>query len=144
MAVSAWAFYNSAKEYIGDSTIDLDGEQMFVSLHTSASNAATATLTTYASIDNEVTSANGYTAGGKSCVSLTWNADASASEFRLDCTALIWSAAGGAISAVKYAVLRTSAGKIIVQSTLTALQFAVTSGNTLTLTPSANGIFELN
>ncbi len=144
MAVSAWAFYNSAKEYIGDNTIDLDGEQMFVSLHTSASNAATATLTTYASVTGEVTSANGYTAGGKSTVSMTWAVGASASEFRLDCTALIWCAAGGAISAVKYAVLRTSAGKIVCQSTLTSLQFAITTGNNATITPSANGVFELN
>ena len=144
MAVTAWAFYNTGKEYIGDNTTDLDTDIFYLSLHTSASNAGTATLITYASVDNEVTSANGYTTGGKQLSAITWNADASASEMRWDTTARIWSASGGNIANVKYAVLRSSAGNLLAVSTLSTAQFTVTSGNAMTLTPSANGIFELN
>jgi hypothetical protein len=72
-------------------------------------------------------------------------AGASASEYRFDCTATVWTAAGGSISAIKYAVIvDTNTGLLLCHSQLSASQFSVTSGNTLTVTPSANGIFELN
>ena len=124
-------------------TVDIDTDVFHLSLHTSASNASTATLSTYASINNEVASANGYATGGKS-IARTWASGESASEWRWDATAIIWSASGGSISAVKFAVARNSAGKLVAWSKLSSSQFSVTTGNALILTPSANGIFELN
>ena len=144
MAVAAWIFYNEAKKYLMNGTIDLDTDVFKVSLHTSASNASTATLSTYASVNNEVANANNYATGGKSMTAITWASGASASEYRWDATALVWTASGGSISAVKFAVARNSAGKLMAWSKLSTSQFSVTTGNTLTLTPSANGIFELN
>ena len=144
MAAAAWVFYNKAKEYMGDGTIDLDTDVFRLALFTSASNAATATLSTYASLTNQVASANGYALLGKSVVQ-TWATGASASEIRWDATAVIWTAAGGSISAVKYGVVHeTGDGKILCYSTLSTAQFSITDTNTLTVTPSANGIFELN
>ena len=143
MAASAWVFYNKAKEYIGDATIDLDTDVFKLALFTSASNAATATLSTYASLTNQVASANGYTLTGKSVVK-TWASGASASELRWDSTAVIWTATGGSISAVRYAVVHVSGGQILCYSALSTAQFSITDTNTLTVTPSANGIFELN
>lgn len=143
MAASAWVFYNKAKEYIGDGTIDLDTDVFKLALFTSASNAATATLSTYGSLTNQVTSANGYALTGKSLVP-TWATGASASEMRWDATAVIWTASGGTISAVKYAVVHVSGGQILCYSQLSTSAFDVTDTNTLTVTPSANGIFELN
>ena len=151
MAASAWAFYNKFKEYVGDGTIDLDNDVFLMGLYTSASNAATDTLSTRGQITNEVANGNGYATGGKTLSAVTWASGASAGEMRFDCTAKIWSASGGTIPNVRYAVIYdnstgTSAGdrKIMCRSALSTAQFTVTDGNTLTVTPSANGIFELN
>ena len=144
MAASAWAFYNKFKKYMSDGTIDLDTQNFWVSLHTSASNAATDTLSTFASVNNEIADGNGYSTSGKVLSAVTWSTGASAGEMRFDSTARIWTASGGSISAIKYAVLRNSAGKLVARSQLSTAQFSVTTGNTLTITPSANGIFELN
>ena len=148
MAAAAWVVYNEAKKYLMQGDIDLNASTVKMTLHTSASNAATATLSTYGSVSNELTEANGYSSSGKS-LTYTWTAGASASEIRFDATAVIWTATGGNIASIKYAVLwvtGASAGarKLLAYSTLTTSQFTLSSGSTLTITPSANGIFELN
>jgi len=151
MAAAAWAVYNKFKEYVMDNTIDIDGDIFMLALYTSASNAATTTLSLRSQITNEVANANGYSTGGKTASAPTWGTGASAGEMRFDATATIWSASGGNIVDAKFAVLYdqstgASAGaqKLIAQSQLSTAQFTITSGNTLTVTPSANGIFELN
>lgn len=149
MAAGAWTFYNKAKLHIGDGNIDLDTSSFRMSLYTSASNAATDTLSTIGSVNNEVTEQFGYSSSGKPLTGVTWAQGASATEMRFNCAATQWAAAGGNIQNVKYAVIwqvGASAGarKLLCRSTLSASQFNVTSGNTLTITPSANGIFELN
>ncbi len=151
MAASAWVVYNSAKKYIGAGQIDLltpGNATIRMGLYTSASNALTATLSRKVDVTNEVTEANGYSSSGKA-FTYTWSIGASASEMRFTGNAIVWSAAGGSISAIKYAVLfvagaSANAHKLICVSQLSTAAFAVTTGNTLTITPSANGIFELN
>ena len=70
MAATAWSFYNSFREYIGNAAFDLDGTStgFYMALHTSAASALvnTKTLSTQASLANEVASGNGYTTGGAS------------------------------------------------------------------------------
>lgn len=144
MAAAAWAFYNKFKEYMAEGTLDLNTDIFLLSLHKSTSNASTATLSTYAAVTNEVTQANGYLTGGKTLSATTWSVGASASEMRFDATAAIWTASGGSVASIMYAVIRESAGKLVAWSKLSASIFAVTDGNTLTITPSANGVFELN
>lgn len=151
MAASAWVIYNTFKRYMADGTVDLDADTFRLGLYTSASNAATAALSVRGSITNEVASANGYALGGKTLSGVTWSTGASAGEMRFDGTATIWSASGGTIPNIRYAVIYdettgTSAAnrKLMAYSALSAAQFTVTDGNTLTVTPSANGVFELN
>lgn len=147
MAAGAWTFYNEFKKYLAKADVDFDG-QFRISLFTSASNAATATLSIVSEVTNEVTEANGYSSSGKALVE-TWGTGASASEFRFDATAVIWTATAGNIANVKFAVIWASgasagARKLVCFSQLSTGQFTITTGNTLTVTPSANGIFELN
>lgn len=147
MAAGAWTFYNEFKKYLGSASVNLSG-QFRIQLHTSASNAATATLSIISEVTNEVSEANGYSSSGKALTE-TWATGASASEFRFDATAVIWTATGGNISNIKFAVVWASgasagARKLVCYSQLSTSQFTVTTGNTLTITPSANGIFELN
>jgi len=150
MAAGAWTFYNLAKSALMDGSVDLDTHAFKLALFTSASNAATATLKFRGSLTNEIAAAGGYAAGGRSITSVTWTTGASASEYRFDSTALIFTASGANLSAIKFAVLYDANGasagaqNLVCYSQLSTAQFSVTSGNTLTITPSANGYFELN
>lgn len=148
-AAGAWTFYNEGKKYLMSGDVDLNTNTFRMGLYTSASNATTATLSRHDQVTNEVTEGNGYSSSGKALTGVTWTAGASASEMRFDATALIWTATGGNIANVKFAVIfieGASAGarKLLCYSQLSTAQFTITTGNTLTITPSANGIFELN
>lgn len=145
MAATAWAFYNEAKKYIGTATVNFSTAAGFkMALFATASNADTATLSAVSELTNQVGSGNGYSSSGKA-MSVLWSTGASASEMRWQMDPVVWTAAGGAISAIRYAVIyQTSDGKLICRSALSTAQFSVTSGNTLTVSQSANGIFELN
>ena len=142
MAATAWSFYNSFREKLGEGDFDLSGTgvNFFMALHTSAASA-NATNATF--IANEVAAANGYATGGLSVSGRTWAAGASAGVFRFDSTAVVWTATGGDISNVKFAIIYQSGGKLVCFSKLTTSQFTLSEDNTLTVTPSANGVFEL-
>jgi hypothetical protein len=159
MAASGLSFYNLAKKYLMDGTIDLDVDgDFFVHLATSASNASTFTLSTLASLTNRLSSARGYTLSGHIVTAQTWSAGASAKEYRFDGSVLPWSASGGNLGSAsagtntKFGVLvavtgasaKDGANKLVGWWKLSTSGFDVTDGNTLTLTPSANGLFELN
>ena len=150
MAATAWAFYDSFRQKLGDGTIDLDDDNFKIALYTSASNAATATLSINGSVTNEVTNGNGYVTGGLQISAVTWAAGASAGVRRFDSTAKIFSASTGDIANIKYAVLldetvgTATTRPVVCYSTLSTTQFTITDGNTLTITPhDPNGYFEL-
>jgi hypothetical protein len=144
MAAQAWTLYNRAKFYIGNGTVDLDSDVFYIALFKSTSNFATATLSTFGSLTNEVASGNGYSTSGKTLSATTWATGGSAEEYRFDSTAVIWTATGGSLTSIQGAVIFASGGQLVAYSSLSSSAFAVSTGNTLTITPSANGIFELN
>jgi hypothetical protein len=143
MAATAWALYNKAKKKIGNGTIQLGVNTLKMQLHTSASNASTATLSTAASVNNEVANGNGYATGGATLGSVTWTTGASASQYRLDAADPVWTATGGTIPNIKFAVIKNSAGQAICWSKLTTAQFTLAQNNTLTVQFAATGIFTL-
>lgn len=146
MAATAWSFYNSFREYLGNGQFDLDGTGtgFYMALHTSAAsaNVNTKTLSTQASLGNEVSNGNGYATGGASVTARTW-ASVATDKYRFDSTACVWTATGGTIANIKYAVIYQAGGKLVCFSRLTTSQFTLAQDNTLTVTPSASGIFEL-
>ena len=156
MAASAWIFYTVAKRHLMDGGFDLDGDVFRLGLYVSAAGTtATGNITSVSnftlksSITGEVANANGYLTHGKTLSATTWTVGASADEYRFDATAVIWTAAGGTISGIRYGLIFRSAsaggGIILCYAALTTAQFALTDTNTLTVTPDAsNGIFELN
>ena len=115
-----------------------------MALHTSAAsaNVNTKTLSTQASLANEVANGNGYTTGGASVTARTW-ASVATDKYRFDSTAVVWTSTGGTIASIKYAVIYQAGGKLVCFSKLTTSQFTLAEDNTLTVTPSASGIFEL-
>ena len=151
MAASAWQLYNSAKKYIGNGTITLGAGVFKMVLATSASNTSTFTLSTYASVTNEISATGGYVTGGKNLVPATgqWTVGASAKQmkFTLSTVGLAFTASGASLTNIKYAILRNStgatAGKLLCFCQLSSSQFTVTSPNTLTVLPAATGIFTL-
>jgi hypothetical protein len=144
MAATAFKLYNEAKKYIGSADLDLDLATFKMKLCTSASNAETLTLSTFASVTGEVTPAGGYVANGKALTGVTWAQGASAQQYRFDADNIVYTASGAEISNIKYAVIGISGGKVLCWSKLTATQFNLAAGNTLTVAyANPDGIFTL-
>jgi hypothetical protein len=146
MAAGAWVVYNEAKKYLGNATLSLSTAKR-ITLHTSASNAATATLSIYSELTNEVTSGNGYSTSGKSLANIAWTQGASAGSYKFDADDVVWTGTGGSIANIKFAVISNvsggASGKLLCRSTLTSAQFTLASGNTLTIAMNASGILTL-
>jgi hypothetical protein len=147
MAASAWQLYNYAKRYIGNGTIELGVGNFKMALFTSASNASTFTLSTFASLTSEISATGGYTSGGKALVPATgqWTVGASAKQmkFTYSTIGLTFTASGSSLNNIKYAVIYQSGGKLLCFCQLSSSQFSVASPNTLTVLPAATGIFTL-
>lgn len=143
MPATAWSLYNEAKKYIGNGTIQLGTTALKLKLCTSASNASTFTLSTFASVNNEIAAAGGYVAGGRSLAGLAWTVGASAKQYKFDSDDLVFTASGSTLANIKFAVIGVSAGKALCWSRLSTSQFSVTSPNTLTIQMNSAGIFTL-
>jgi hypothetical protein len=145
MAATAWALYNKAKKKLGNGTIQLGVNTLKMQLHTSASNASTATLSTAASVTNELAAQFGYATGGQTLVSVVWTA--SGTGVKLDAADPIWTATGGALGnsgVIKFAVIKNSTGQAICWSKLTTAGFVLAQNNTLTVQFATSGVFTLN
>jgi hypothetical protein len=154
MAAGTWKIYAKAKKYIGAGTITLVAGVFKMCLHRASASAAIlvlSTRSTWASIPGEISALGGYAAAGRNIGPATgkWTVGASAKSYKFTYTTagLIFTANGGNLNNVKYAVIRNStgagAGKVLCFCTLSTAAFTVTSGNTLTITPAATGVFTL-
>ena len=148
MAADAWKIFDSFKEKIGDGTIDLDTHSFKVALWTSTNPPLQAddSYTTEAGVGGEVADGFGYTTGGATLGSVTWNEAAGTVTF--DFTDPSWTASGGSIVA-RYAIVYddTDAVKSLVGMSLldnTPADVTITTGNTLTLQINAAGMFTLS
>jgi len=148
MAATAWTFYNQAKKKIGNGTIQLDAGIWKMQLHTSASNASTATLSITSQVSAELIVAGGYADGGKTIAGVAWTIAGDPASVKWDATDLVFTANGANLSNVKFAVIHNSVGAVtsgdlLCWSRLSTAQFSVTSGNTLTIQFATAGIFTL-
>ena len=147
MAATAWQLYNSGKRYIGNGTIELGVGNFKLALLRSASNTSTFTLSTFASLTNEISATGGYVSGGKVLVPATgqWTIGASAKQmkFTYSTVGVTFTASGAPLTNVKYAVIYQSGGKLLCFCQLSSTQFTVASPNTLTVLPAATGVFTL-
>lgn len=146
MSAQAWKLYNKAKKKIGKGTILLNGANFRMTLHTSASNAALLTQSTYASITGEITSvASSYSSSGKACTSAQWTLGRSAKEYKFQTGNVFWSALAQ-INNIKFAVLWLSgasanARHVLAVASLTSSQFNLALGNRLTVAINSAGVF---
>ena len=159
MAASAWQLYNDGKRYIGNGTIQLGVNNFKMALFTSASNTSTFTLSTFASLTNEISATGGYVSGGKALVPATgqWTVGASAKQMKFTYSTIGLTFTASALTTapttandlnnVRYAVIYKdgvgSAAKLLCFCALSSAQFTVSSPNTLTILPAATGVFTL-
>lgn len=153
MAAGTWKVFGKAKRYIGNGTITLGAGVFKMSLHRASASAALlllSTRSTFASIPGEISARGGYVAGGRNLLPATgtWGSvSAKAFKFTYSTVGLVFTASGSALNNIKYAVIRNStgagAGKVLCFCTLSTAAFTVTSPNTLTIAPAANGVFTL-
>ena len=147
MAATAYQMYNRAKRKIAAGTINLTSGIPRQALFTSASNASTKTLSILSQITSQVANGNGYVTGGKSLSGVVWTTGASAAQIKFDANDPLWTATGGNLANVKFAVIHYSAGAasghLLCWTRLSASQFTVSQGNTLTIRQPTTGIFTL-
>lgn len=146
MAAGAWKLYESAKEFIGDGTIDLDTHTFNVALFLSTSNCNTLTHDELADLTNQVANGAGYTTGGQALSGVTWSRSGGTVTF--DANDPVWTASGGPITA-RFAVIYndTATGKPLLAVCLldtAPADVTATDGNTFTIQINASGIFTLS
>lgn len=137
--------YHSFKTKLGNKEIDLNSDTFKVALTTSSYTPAASTHDEYADLTNELSTANGYTSGGATLGTPTWNLSGGTVTWDADNT--VWTASGGSIVA-RYAVIYddTASGKPLVAYVLldtTPANVTATDGNTLTIAWNASGILTL-
>ncbi len=138
-------FYDSFREFSMDGTIDLDSHTFKVLLTSSSYTPSASTHTQKSDVTNELSTANGYTAGGATLGSVTWAHSGGTATF--DAADTVWTASGGSIVA-RYAVIyddTASNDELVAYILLDTAPANVTTtdGNTLTLQWNASGIFTL-
>lgn len=147
MAADAWVLHDKIKEYIGDGTVDLDGDSFNMSLYLSTSNIATTSIDAKASATNEHASGNGYTTNGEAMTSVTWVESAGTVTF--DSANVVWTASGGSITARFAGVFDDTVSSPVIDPIVchtlmdnAPADVTATSGNTLTVQINASGIFQ--
>lgn len=143
MAAGAFVVTNAIKERIGNAEINFDTDTFKVRLYASTSNLA-ATSDDATAVTNELSTANGYTAGGVA-VTPTWTRSTGTCTF--DISDPSWTASGGSIVARFAAVIdeTTTPDRVVAFCLLdnTPADVTTTTGNTLTIQISASGVFTL-
>jgi hypothetical protein len=137
MPATAWEFYNSFKNQLGQGAIDLSGTNTTfrMRLYTSASNAATATLVSAGQVTNEVNS-SAYPAEGQA-LTVNWSVRTTTSTYAWTFTTVIFTASGTAINNVRYAVIATQTASLLVcWSELSTAEYNVAAGNELVIEPN--------
>jgi hypothetical protein len=148
-AAGKWKVYESAKLAILNKEVDFDSDSFKINLYLSTSNADTLTAATIAAltdITNQVATNFGYTQNDKA-VTLTV-ANSSGTITVDETTNPVWTASGGSITA-RFAVIYddTHASDLpicVCKLDTDDADVTATTGNTLTITMNASGIFTLS
>jgi hypothetical protein len=139
MAAGKWTFTNNAKNKFNTGEF-LTADSYKIALFLSTSNIGTGS-TTFAGVTNEHANANGYTSGGNA-VTLS---KSGTSTITFDATdPAVWTSTGSIVA--RFAVLYEVGGDVLCYCLLddTPADVTVTSGNTLTITINASGVFTLS
>ncbi len=142
MAASAWRVYNEAKKFLMTGAIDLDTSAMRMKLckGTKAAAVSDYTRSTFASLTHMTTN---ITTPLRTLTNVAVTAGASAKEIKFDFDDEVWTASGGSLASVQYAVIGVSGGAALAWCKLSTAVINVTTNNTLTITINTSGCFTL-
>ena len=142
MAASAWRVYNKAKKFLMTGAIDLDTSAMRMKIMKGTKAAAVSdyTRSTFASLTHMTSN---ITTPLRTLTNVAVTAGASAKEIKFDFDDEVFTASGGNLSSVQYAVIGVSGGAALAWSKLSTAAFDVTSSNTLTIAIHESGAFTL-
>jgi len=122
-------------------------------LHRTSASATILVLSTRSvstSIAAEISATGGYAAHGRTIPGTKWTVGASAKIYKFTFTTagIVFTASGAALNNIRYCLIRNSTsstgGKVVCFCTLSTAAFSISSGNTLTVTPSStSGVFTL-
>jgi len=151
MAATAWSVYDNFQTQLGVGSINLSTDAFDMHLFRGSSNAATSALNNYGSLTSEVSNSNNYLQSGKVWTTNTWTSVATG-QMQFDGDDLIWTASGGIISAIRFAVIvhRTATSAkdatniLICRTTLSASNFSLADASTLTVQINASGVFRMS
>ena len=146
MAAGTWTFTNVTRTKLLDGTFDLDTDLFKIALHLVSGTQPSATIVNWSELaTSEHAALYGYLAGGLpnptgTALELTGTTTVKVTES----TSYVWTASGGSIVA-RWAVLYEVGGAVLAYCLLdaTPADVTVTTGNTLTITMNASGIFTL-
>jgi hypothetical protein len=157
MAASAWRVPGRTKRNLGRGTIVLHTGVFKMSLHRSSASAVLAGslsvggISAWQQVIAELTNGVGnYTKGGKSVPAAKWSTGVSNKVLKFYYTTggIVFTGSGAALNNIRYAVVRmsgatTSSGSLVCYAALSTAMFTINSGNTLTILPATNGVFQL-
>ena len=143
MAADAWIVHDKAKQKMFNGTLDMDNDAFVMRLYSSASNAATTSVSDATTLTNELATANGYTAGGAAITTPSVTESAGTTTYDVD--DVVWTASGGSIAARFAVIVDTTAtpDEVVAHCLLdnTPADVTATDGNTFTIQMHANGVF---
>lgn len=132
-----WTLYNTFKLGSFQKLLDMDSDTFSVALVTNLSNAIDATLSpaTYAAINNELPTANGYTSGGFSVGVGTLTGGGAVATITFDVGNATWTGAGAGFTARAGVLYDVTTGLLVAYFLLdsTPADVTVPPGNTLTI-----------
>lgn len=142
---SSWSVFDQFKFKLGTKSENLSTDTIKMALFTSSStNAQTTSLSTatYATLNGEVSNANGYTTAGVT-VTPTWSNTSGTETFTT--TNATWTATSSGITARTAVLYDSTSGDLICWSVLdsTPADVTVSAGNTLTVQINGSGVFTL-
>lgn len=141
MAAGNWIMYDNAKLEIAKGTIDLDSHTFKVLLTSNSYTPSRSAHTVKADVTNELSTANGYTAGGATLGSVTVTNSSGTTTF--DAADASWTASGGSIGPFRNAVIYDdthASDALLAYCVLESSDLTATAGQTATIVFNASGI----
>lgn len=148
MAATAFEFFNHFKGELGKANVDLSGTNNKFNLVLLGSASTVEShindWSTYSSVAGELSTDNGYTAGGKE-LTVNWSVKTTSSTWSWTFNTVVFTAgASSALVDVKYALVYAVTSSILVMYTrLTTAALTVSAGQELHIYPTTVA-FELN
>lgn len=130
MAITTGVYGKSALLNLlnGSNVYDLDTDTYKVSLHTSTYTPDADAHDFYNDLTNELTTANGYTAGGATLSGLALSQETTGNYIAWDATDTSWTATESGITTVRIAVIRKDTGSSATSPLIMWVDFGANTG----------------